>query len=637
MGNQAYFDKNIQKLSLIVPQVAQLVLKSPTNHLQFTHTRQKELNLVRQVQGEAQYFHSNYSAKKEAERWFSSLDLSSVDVLYVYGVGLGYYHDAARGWLRGKADRYLVFLEDDLAVIRRLMETKKGEDILDDKQVQLHYVKDLEIEGQKVFNWLSWFFILLRIEITSLLHYERSKRSFFEQLSLKLYHQTVHESSLANEYVYYNELFFNNFYSNTFALSKAYHGNRLFNQFKSTAAIICGAGPSLEKNIRLLSQLKDRALIFAGSSALNMLSHWGIEPHFGAGIDPNEAQYRRLLAMGFFELPLFYRNRWNPQALQHYHGPALYLNGCGGYSIARWMEGQLNIPGIEVEEGHNVVNFSLDIANHLGCDPIIFVGMDLAFTNGMMYAGGQEIFSKQKKGDFMDGKGPLTPICRRDIFGNEVYTLRKWIAESDWISSYAKVYPQKTFINATEGGLGFKGVKNLSLGEVQGRYLKKQKDLSSRVTLEIMQASLPEITRKKILFAMEGLSKSLHRCVDLCQKMEKEIGRLSKKVKRKPLEGSLQTDVSKKVEQELIEEDGYQYILKEINSLRMKSLERRFYQMQHDTSLRSQREKNLQHLKLNQERVFFLKDTAAKNLRVLQAILKDKKARDDLTEEENVS
>ena len=42
----------------------------------------------------------------------------------------------------------------------------------------------------------------------------------------------------------------------------------------------------------------------------------------------------------------------------------------------------------DLEEGHNVVNFSLSIAKALGCNPIILAGVDLALTDEKAYPPG---------------------------------------------------------------------------------------------------------------------------------------------------------------------------------------------------------------------------------------------------------
>ena len=132
-------------------------------------------------------------------------------------------------------------------------------------------------------------------------------------------------------------------------LPHAYNGNGLFECFKDVPAIICGAGPSLDKNIDLLARLKDKALIFAGSTALNALIGKKILPHFGAAIDPHIHQYSRVAAAEPFPYPFFYRNRLYHEALLAISGPRLYLTGDGGYATGNWFEKMLDIEGEDLE------------------------------------------------------------------------------------------------------------------------------------------------------------------------------------------------------------------------------------------------------------------------------------------------
>src|SRR5690606_32776531 len=101
----------------------------------------------------------------------------------------------------------------------------------------------------------------------------------------------------------------------------------------------------------------------------------------------NPAQYTRLSQNTGYEVPFFYRNRMYHDAFRVIHGSRLYITGSGGYDTAEYFEKKLGIKGgEEIDEGHNVVNFCVEVAHEMGCDPIIFVGMDLAFTGMDTYA-----------------------------------------------------------------------------------------------------------------------------------------------------------------------------------------------------------------------------------------------------------
>ena len=328
------------------------------------------------------FFYS--SGIEEAEKWAMSLDLNDTNVLIVYGIGLGYYYDAVKRWLHEGSDRYLVFIDDDLNVFYRFLETKRASEILSDTRVQIYYFNDVDDE---CLRHIVWFFTFLKIEVSALEYYQRTRKEDVWNIHSRIMGYFFNHNNLVNEYVFGGLAFFCNFYPNLFEINKAYHGNKMFGRFKNIPAIICGAGPSLDCNLSLLETLTNRAIIFAGGSAVNALSKHGFCYHLGAYIDPNKEQLHRIETNWAFETPVCYRNRLNNWALKNIHSARLFINGCGGYNISRFFEERFGIEdNYELDEGNNVINWCLSLANLFGCNPIIFTGMDLAFTNMQRYA-----------------------------------------------------------------------------------------------------------------------------------------------------------------------------------------------------------------------------------------------------------
>ncbi len=88
---------------------------------------------------------------------------------------------------------------------------------------------------------------------------------------------------------------------------------------------------------------------------MNALNTVGVLPHFGVGIDPNPAQYSRIIMNQAFETPFFYRNRMYYKALDLVHGERLFSTGSGGHDIGHWFEEKLGIAGRDLSEGYNVL------------------------------------------------------------------------------------------------------------------------------------------------------------------------------------------------------------------------------------------------------------------------------------------
>jgi hypothetical protein len=199
-------------------------------------------------------------------------------------------------------------------------------------------------------------------------------------------------------------------------------GMALKGAFAGTPAVIIGAGPSLAKNGHLLKEWADKALLFAGGSALNTVD---VEPHFAASIDA-KAPYRQFKMHPFSETPFCYQARMNRENFSLIHGEKLLFPDSSS-DLINWIYGEERFDG-----GWTVGNFLTAIALHLGCNPIIFVGMDLCYQQGRKYA---KIDSDLPEG-LIEARGSLTQ--------------KDWLMSAEWTEDLAKKHP---LINASEGGI----------------------------------------------------------------------------------------------------------------------------------------------------------------------------------------
>jgi len=616
MNQSEKFYANIEIWAQNEPKMARLLAYQEPKDLVFCEASNGLKNLQKNTPQGALYYHSQINPLKEAEEWFKSLLIENIQVLYVYGVGLGYYYLAAKEWLKKSPRHHLIFLEDDLSVIYRLLETDSGTDLLENEQVTLHYFKVIK-EKTPVLDALYWNFVLARIQVSALAFYQQ----IHQERSLELRHKIIYDSTvkdaLVEEYLLYGAGFFKNFYPNMLMLADSYYGNNFFGKFNQVPAIICGAGPSLKNSLEALKDLSERALIFAGGSALNALDAAGITPHLGAGIDPNSEQYERLNRHQGYEVPFFYRNRLFYGAFRKIHGPRLYITGSGGYDISEWFEEKFGLNTDFFDEGHNVVNFSAQIAQAMGCNPIIFAGMDLAYTDMRAYADGvlkdSQVTSQQivETADF-----DQSAFLKKDIFGNPVYTMWKWIAESDWISAFAKEHPETTFYNATEGGLGFEGVPNRPLAEIAAKQLTTHYNLKDRVFGEIQNSQMPQVTAEAMHAAMKELQTSLKNSVQfieiLLEDSHAQIEKIKKDQHTSPL---MQSGRAALAETDLAEEPAYKYILDIFNEVysRMLNQEARLAKKN-----RNEKEKKQLLIELSIKKLAFIKDVAFANQELLR-------------------
>jgi hypothetical protein len=141
--------------------------------------------------------------------------------------------------------------------------------------------------------------------------------------------------------------------------------------------------------------------------------------------------------------------------------------------------------------GWTVGTFLTALATFMGCDPIVFVGMDYCYQAGCKYAGGE-------------GTGQLNLVEATAKDGSKVWTQSDWLMAREWLEAWASKYPQRRFLNATEGGLGFgSSIQEMRLNELQ---FEKRVDLRQQVHNAV--AALPFAAPMD----WEGWKESLEKC-----------------------------------------------------------------------------------------------------------------------------
>ena len=147
-------------------------------------------------------------------------------------------------------------------------------------------------------------------------------------------------------------------------------------------------------------------------------------------------------------------------------------------------------------------------AEHLGCNPILLSGVDLAYTGKRRYAPGvtTEVLNIEEP------QSSLHPVIKKkDRNGRPVLTAIRWLMESKAISHFAKMHPKTQFINTTAGGIGFKKIPYTPFEEVPFKPLPFS--LRAKVHEVITSSPMPENTQEIILQKMEELKNSLDRII----------------------------------------------------------------------------------------------------------------------------
>lgn len=367
-------------------------------------------------------------------------------------------------------------------------------------------------------------------------------------------------SSLYHEQAFYHLLFFN-LYNNIKHLSKCFYADALKGSFKKIPAIICGAGPSLISHIDTLKELKNKALVFAGGSAIGALIEKGVDLDLAFAIDPNPEEYKRVQKIFSTKIPLLFSTRLQGDILPLMESPCGYLRTFSGGPLEQALEYELDLnlsplsQGL-CEEALSVTTLALASAVHMGCDPIILCGVDLAFIDDKKYIDGVVEDSKIEQRSSCSAPNQVIRQLSRE--GKEVKTAVKFVMEAAALEKFAKKYPEVNFFECYGGGLGVKSFEKANLSSL----VFSELNIGEMVKEKIESCPQFNIQSSKIAQFLSSLQKSLLKVLDLLDNLL---------LRRSELEKNGSIDLSKEdarltlLEMDIMEENAYKWFLEPLD------------------------------------------------------------------------
>lgn len=234
----------------------------------------------------------------------------------------------------------------------------------------------------------------------------------------------------------------------------------LYGRFGGAPVFVLAAGPSLDRNLVDLKANRDGALVIAVDTALRPCLAAGVEPDLVVAVDPGEVNLRHLavgtaplrthlvaepsLAPGSFDA--FADRVFTFRVDRHHPWPWLQEQGLDRSRLLAW---------------GSVLTTALDLAVKLGCDPIVLLGADFAYTDGQPYCRGTA-FEEDWEEAVAAGM-PLKDVWRtwmrlpvvreRGIDGRDVETSPHLLAFRDWVAAFCGRQAGTRFVNGTGRGL----------------------------------------------------------------------------------------------------------------------------------------------------------------------------------------
>ncbi len=462
------------------------------------------------------YLHLQPLAKiRSWEGFFVIPPIEEVEILYFFGIDNGKAFYSLRSWLE-KPGRILIFLEENWNRLTQFLQTAAAEELLSHPKVLLQYIPE-KSSWPIVLEECAQRFPSDRIACIPL---STCHEASFEKRQLQLLRSSGALSALYSDVLHADRLFAN-IQANFPKLLQGFDANIWEGAFANIPAVICGAGPSLEKSFSILKECKNRALILAGGSAIASLLQENIQPHLGMALDPNEEERMRLHNLHELTSPLLCSPRLQRAVIDRFSGPLGYLYSATGGLVEEWLRTTLHLESSSIgeclgREAFSVTTLAVAYAHFLGCNPIVLTGVDLAYTEGRRYAKGILYEEESISSSVLEKR-----MMRKNKRERSITTSLKWIMEAGALSDFAKAHPACSYINATQSGLSIKGFKRKPLREIVDTWTL-QEDLSSRIENQV------QLTRFKKTHswneALDQLKDSLEHSKEICQKLQ-QVGK----------------------------------------------------------------------------------------------------------------
>lgn len=255
--------------------------------------------------------------------------------------------------------------------------------------------------------------------------------------------------------------------------------------FYRKPAVIVAPGPSLRKNVHLLPGLKGRAVIITFTHTLHALQAAGVAPDVVLALDPEDLRYH-FDGIDVSQMTLVVAGTVHPEV---YKLPVKRIFTFAGNSVMDdWMFQCLGGDTPSLLSGGSVAHSALGLGVLMRCDPIVFVGQDLAFSEDRYYVetcvdGGTTIEATED-GKFVtrgysDGFRRMESIAGSETtrpegfeevagyYGGTVRTSTVFKQFLRWFIHAAECMKGRVrLVNATEGGAELTGMEHLPLAEV---------------------------------------------------------------------------------------------------------------------------------------------------------------------------
>jgi len=446
------------------------------------------------------YIGSKYSVQRDIDKFIEQIkDFNVSTIFLVFGIGAG-EHIVNLQKKIGEKNKILV-IEPDKKVIDCLKENSYYDEIIKDKRV---WVSELNTDINHILSSFVDEININNIKLMVFANYDRIYESKFKEFYKKLNDFLLNNIINMNTNISFSEQFFKCYINNLKCIFNSVLINEFRDKLKNIPAVIVSAGPSLEKNIDLLREVTEKFVIVTGIRTVNSLKVRGISPDFVCAVDPSEEMYKVAEDSLDCKAPLLFCECTNYKIVKEYEGEKIFFQE--GINLKKVTPEILNVKVDPLWSGGSVAHTCTAFARYMGCNPIIFIGQDFAYTYDKYHA---ESANKENNNIINSDD----TIFVESIDGGEVRTSKILDTYRKNMEDFIRVAKDTMFINSTEGGSNIRGTKVQPLRNVIDEYSQKN---NFNYEFEKIMNKFNGVNKVKVLEKIIQLSDNLEDLKEKC-------------------------------------------------------------------------------------------------------------------------
>jgi len=535
--SETLFEKNLAVFRKKRPNLATLVDEAPALSEGIVIEPSKTGPVTAKYTGEkgVVYLHSRYDPWKDARRLVDKYDITELTTWVVLGCGLGYH--LLELFDRTSVESIIVLVEPDLSLFREALHHHDWTKILESNRVVPLLGRDVSF-----YNALRPYIGTMLSNPVQLVGHAASlqrEKVYFDKVRLEIQEVFVKTgmvsviTALSLPYIS-----FENRMENLVHYVHSAGLDSLSGLFEGYPGIVVSAGPSLYRNYHLLEKFKNKAVIVAVSTMLKPMLDRGPVPDFSAVVDYHKISKRYFEGIDDSkDVVVLASPRVGYTAIDAYSGPMVFTYDDYCRILLNGMEQDKTF----MDTGSTVAHAAFRLVQHLGCDPIIFVGQDLGFPDGLSHVPGTAIYTQwhAQLNRFntyeMREWEHLARIRERmfkikDVNGRQIYTDSQMFG---YLREFERMFDSATqeIIDATEGGARMEGTRIMTLADAAEQYCAKEIPVVLREKLREVTQKQP-MTKASIQIVkkeLEARRKELCGLEKICAQAKKYLEKIAKR------------------------------------------------------------------------------------------------------------